>query len=134
MFLLGIGYFTALELASRGCRVIIADILDAEDAKKSIIRKTNNTNIAVKRVDLADLESVRKFANDINKTEERLDILINNAGIGARKPQKTKDGLDLVTQTNYFGPFLLTHLLAGKCVTNNFRSSQEDTSVASPHI
>lgn len=101
-------------LAARGCRVIIADILDAEAAKSSIIEKTNNSNIVVKRLDLSDLDSVRKFARDINTSEERLDILINNAGIGARVPQKTKDGLDLVLQTNYFGPFLLTYLLTGK--------------------
>lgn len=116
---LGIGYYTALNLASRGCRVILADILDAEDAKRSIARETNNTNIIAKRLDLANLETVRKFAEDINKTEDRLDILINNAGIGARLPQKTKDGLDLVMQTNYFGAFLLTHLLAGKQAGSN---------------
>lgn len=113
-YLVGIGYYTALGLAARGCRVIIADVLDAEDAKNSIIRKTNNTNIVAKRLDLADLESVRRFAKEISETEERLDILINNAGIGSRRPQKTKDGLDLIMQVNYFGGFLLTHLLAGK--------------------
>lgn len=101
-------------MAARGCRVIIADVLDAEDAKQSIIRKTNNSNIVVKRLDLADLESVRRCAKEVSETEERLDILINNAGIGSRKPQKTKDGLDLVMQVNYFGGFLLTHLLAGR--------------------
>lgn len=113
MFLVGIGFYTALELAARGCRVIIADILEAEEARKSIIRQTNNPNVVFKRLNLASLESVRKFAKEINETEDRLDILINNAGIGSRPPQKTEDGLDLIMQTNYFGAFLLTHLLSG---------------------
>lgn len=91
----------------------MADILDAEQAKHTIIKETNNTNITVKYLDLTDLECVRKFAKEINDSESRLDILINNAGVGARRPQKTKDGLDLIMQTNYFGGFLLTHLLAG---------------------
>ncbi|KAG5890515.1 hypothetical protein JTB14_022748 [Gonioctena quinquepunctata] len=104
----GIGYETALGLASRGCRVIIADVVDATNSRNSIISETKNPNIVVKHLDLASLSSVRKFAKDINETEERLDILVNNAGSNI---QYTEDGLQRTMQVNYFGHFLLTHLL-----------------------
>ncbi|KAJ8977941.1 hypothetical protein NQ317_017409 [Molorchus minor] len=107
----GIGFETALVLASRGCRVILADRSDGARAKKKIIEITHNTNIETKHLDLASLQSVRKFANDINGTEERLDILINNATVGAAGSKHTDDGLNAAMQINHFGPFLLTHLL-----------------------
>ncbi|XP_063903541.1 retinol dehydrogenase 12-like [Zophobas morio] len=107
----GIGYQTVLNLASRGCRVIMADVADMTQSKEKIIEYTNNPNIVTKFVDLASLQSVRDFASDIVKSEEKLDILINNAGISISKENRTKDGLHPVMQINYFGPFLLTHLL-----------------------
>ncbi|KAJ8940607.1 hypothetical protein NQ318_004803, partial [Aromia moschata] len=107
----GIGFETALVLASRGCRVIIADRSDGQKAKKRIIEITHNTNIETKVLDLTSLQSVRKFAKDINATEERLDILINNAGVGTAGNKHTDDGLHATMQINHFGPFLLTHLL-----------------------
>ncbi|KAL1495083.1 hypothetical protein ABEB36_010557 [Hypothenemus hampei] len=107
----GLGLQTALILASRGARVIIADKIDGSKAKKKIIDKTHNTNIVTKYLDLASLASVRKFAKDINSTEERLDILINNAGVGSVINKYTEDGLHPTMQINHLGPFLLTHLL-----------------------
>lgn len=107
------GYQTALNLASRGCRVILADIADLTQSKNNIIKFTNNRNIVGKKLDLASLQSVHDFAGDIIKTVERLDILINNAGISASKINRTEDGLHPVMQVNYFGHFLLTHLLIG---------------------
>lgn len=112
--ILGLGYQTALNLASRGCRIIMADIADMEDSKMNIIKYTNNSNVITKKLDLSSLQSVRDFAADIVKTEERLDILINNAGIGAATVNRTKDGLHPLMQINYFGHFLLTHLLVGE--------------------
>ncbi|KAJ3647055.1 hypothetical protein Zmor_024603 [Zophobas morio] len=109
----GIGYQTVLNLASRGCRVIMVDVADMTQSKEKIIEYTNNPNIVTKFVDLASLQSVRDFASDIIKTEDRLDILINNAGIGLSKENRTKDGLHPVMQINYFAPFLLIHLLLG---------------------
>ena len=65
-------------------------------------------------LDLADLQTVRKFAEDFCKKEDRLDILVNNAGIGGfnvKEKVLTKDNNELVVQTNHLGHFLLTHLL-----------------------
>lgn len=110
---LGLGFQTALVLASRGARVILADKLDGSKAKRKIIEKTHNTNIVTKYLDLASLSSVRKFAQEINASEERLDILINNAGVGTVGNKYTDDGLHPTMQINHLGPFLLTHLLVG---------------------
>ncbi|KAF2894549.1 hypothetical protein ILUMI_11628 [Ignelater luminosus] len=109
----GLGYLTALALAGRGCRVIIADKDDCEETKKSIIVQTGNSNVVTKKFDLTSLESVRELAKDINKSERRLDFLINNAGIGGIGKVYTEDGLHMGMQINFFGHFLLTHLLIG---------------------
>ncbi|XP_066261112.1 retinol dehydrogenase 11-like [Euwallacea similis] len=108
----GLGFQTALILASRGARVILADKVDGTKAKRKIIEKTHNTNIVTKYLDLASLASVRKFAKEINATEERLDVLINNAGVGTVGNKYTNDGLHPTMQINHLGPFLLTHLLS----------------------
>ncbi|XP_022912818.2 retinol dehydrogenase 11-like [Onthophagus taurus] len=110
----GLGYETALILASRGARVILGDRKDSTDVVKTIIEETKNPNVIGKFVDLADFKTVRKFADDIIANEERLDILINNAGVAGDVRGITKDGLQLQIQINYFGPFLLTHLLIDK--------------------
>ncbi|KAI4462310.1 phosphatidylinositol-glycan biosynthesis class f protein-related [Holotrichia oblita] len=82
--LVGIGYYTALDMASRGARVILAcrNKERASTACHNIIKATNNQEVVYKLVDLASLRSVRNFAEDINRNEDRLDILINNAGLG----------------------------------------------------
>jgi retinol dehydrogenase-12 len=99
----------------------MADISNMEKSKLDIIKFTNNPNIFAKHLDLSSLKSVRDFASEILKSEDKLDILINNAGIGASEENRTADGLHPVMQVNYFGHFLLTHLLIG---TNSFVSSQ----------
>ena len=57
------------------------DIIKAKQKAKEIISQTHNNNIEVEKLDLADLESVREFANKINKKLTRLDLLVNNAGL-----------------------------------------------------
>nr|XP_023028341.1 retinol dehydrogenase 12-like [Leptinotarsa decemlineata] len=111
MILSGLGYQAALTLASRGCRLIIADKVDATETREKIIKETKNPNVVVKHLDLGSFESVRKFAKEIIETEPRLHVLINNAGIGTTELKYTEDGLQKTMQVNYFGHFLLTHLL-----------------------
>ncbi|XP_044755463.1 dehydrogenase/reductase SDR family member 13-like [Coccinella septempunctata] len=107
----GIGLATATVLASRGCRVILADCQNGESSRDQIIASTDNKNIVYKHLDLSSLQSVRNFAANICKTEEKIDILINNAGIGLTKRLVSVDGLNYLMQVNIFGAFLLTHLL-----------------------
>ncbi|XP_064210886.1 retinol dehydrogenase 12 isoform X2 [Tribolium castaneum] len=88
----------------------MADVANLEKSKNDVIKHTNNSNIIAKKLDLGSLESIREFANEIKRNETRLDILVNNAGIGSCS-SATIDGLNAVMQVNYFGHFLLTHLL-----------------------
>ncbi|XP_054289560.1 retinol dehydrogenase 14 [Macrosteles quadrilineatus] len=110
----GIGKETALELARRGAKIIMAcrNLEQANKVRDSIVEATKNNNIVVKKLDLSSLASVRAFAEEVNRTERRLDVLIHNAGMANTfSKQKTADGLEVTMATNQFGPFLLTHLL-----------------------
>lgn len=109
----GIGYETALECAKRGGRVILAcrDETKGLKAIETIQKLTANKNVILKRLDLASLNSVREFAQDILKNERRLDILINNAGAIMLGNQTTIDGFQLEMQVNYLAPVLITMLL-----------------------
>ena len=110
----GIGKETALDLAMRGARVIMAcrNLQKAQTAAKEIAEKSHNSNIVVKHLDLASLKSVRDFAEDMNKNEARLDVLINNAGVGfIPELTKTQDDFEMTMGVNHLGHFLLTNLL-----------------------
>ncbi|CAH0725165.1 unnamed protein product, partial [Brenthis ino] len=109
----GIGFETAKNLAERGARVIIAcrSVRRAEDAIKKITEATGNKDVEYRHLDLASFRSVRKFSENILKTEQRLDVLVNNAAAGGLGNYKTEDGNHIGMQVNYFGTFLLTNLL-----------------------
>ncbi|XP_064623236.1 retinol dehydrogenase 13-like [Lineus longissimus] len=109
----GIGRETAKELAIRGARVIMAcrDEEKGKEAAQKLQTLTRNKNIIPMKLDLCSFKSIREFAVAFTKKEDRLDVLINNAGVIMPPQNKTDDGFDLQMQTNYLGPFLLTHLL-----------------------
>ncbi|KAM3595263.1 uncharacterized protein V6R79_020768 [Siganus canaliculatus] len=107
----GIGKTTALDLARRGARVIMAcrSRPRAEAAIQEIIQETGNNQVVFMELDLASLTSVRTFADDFLRSETRLDLLINNAGLMAGG--KTEDGFGMIFGVNHLGHFLLTLLL-----------------------
>ncbi|XP_066557989.1 retinol dehydrogenase 13 [Amia ocellicauda] len=109
----GIGKETARDLACRGARVIMAcrDMAKADQTAQEIRQETGNGNVLVKKLDLASLQSVRQLAKDIQDNEERLDILINNAGIMMCPKWKTEDGFEMQFGVNHLGHFLLTNCL-----------------------
>lgn len=116
----GIGKGAAIELATRGARVIIAcrNVQKAEEAVKEIKDRSGNENVVFRKLELSSFKSVREFADRIKQEEGRLDILINNAGIPDTnthdeelKPLPTEDGLSQSFQINHFSHFLLTNLL-----------------------
>lgn len=114
-----IGFYTALDMAQRNARVILAcrNVEMAHAAAADIQAKTGNRNVIVHHLDVSLLQSVHQFAKEIHEQEDRLDILINNAGTAAidkKKRTLTDEGLEVTFATNYIGPFLLTHLLLDK--------------------
>jgi NAD(P)-dependent dehydrogenase (short-subunit alcohol dehydrogenase family) len=71
------------------------------------------------QLDLLDNSSVRRAAAEIDKAAERIDVLINNAGVAAKKQfTVSKDGVEAQFATNYLGHFLLTNLLADKIINS----------------
>ncbi|XP_008306374.1 retinol dehydrogenase 12-like [Cynoglossus semilaevis] len=109
----GIGKETAVDLAKRGSKIIIAcrDMSKAEAAVKEIIERSGNSDVTCKTLDLADTKSIRQFAEVINREEPAVNILINNAGVMMCPYQKTVDGFEMQIGVNHLGHFLLTHLL-----------------------
>ncbi|XP_078134458.1 dehydrogenase/reductase SDR family member 13-like [Sander vitreus] len=107
----GIGKTTAMDLARRGARVILAcrDRQRAEAAAQEIIQETGNSQVIFMQLDLASLKSVRSFADNFLRSESRLDLLINNAGL--MNGGKTEDGFGMIFGVNHLGHFLLTVLL-----------------------
>jgi NAD(P)-dependent dehydrogenase (short-subunit alcohol dehydrogenase family) len=101
----GIGLVTARELARVGAHVVLA-VRDDERGRAAAATITGSTD--VRRLDLADLASVRAFAEGWTGD---LDVLVNNAGVMAVPKQVTVDGFELQLATNHLGPFALTNLL-----------------------
>lgn len=112
----GLGKATALELAQRGARVILA-CRDQEKAHKALVdirSKSNSGVLKVMELDLASFDSIKKFADEFMRSEDRLDILINNAGVFQCPFMTTKEGFEMHFGVNHLGHFLLTKLLLEK--------------------
>lgn len=107
----GIGLEAARSLAAAGARVIMAcrNITKGKAAAASIRAETPDAALTVAELDLASLDSVRAFAESL--PDERLDLLINNAGVMVPPYTKTADGFELQLATNHLGHFALTGLL-----------------------
>ncbi|WP_214324132.1 oxidoreductase [Nonomuraea sediminis] len=105
----GIGLPTALELARHGAEVVVTarDAVKGEATLAAIRQEVPDAKVTYGRLDLADLASVREFAS----TVDRVDLLVNNAGIGLIPRRLTKDGFELQFGTNHLGHFALTGLL-----------------------
>ncbi|KAM5150571.1 dehydrogenase/reductase SDR family member 13 [Callospermophilus lateralis] len=113
----GIGKMTALELARRGARVVLAcrSRERGEAAAFDLRQESGNNEIIFMALDLASLASVRAFATAFLRSEPRLDILIHNAGISSCG--RTRETFNLLLRVNHIGPFLLTHLLLPRLKT-----------------
>lgn len=111
----GIGYEMARALARREAVVILA--CRNQDKGAAAVRQIDQEYPAAKAelmpLDLADLASIRRFAGEFAGRHDRLDLLINNAGIMAVPFGKTADGFELQFGTNHLGHFALTGLLLG---------------------
>ncbi|OBF71878.1 oxidoreductase [Mycobacterium sp. 852002-51613_SCH5001154] len=105
----GLGEVTARELARAGARVVLA-VRDTEKGKAAAERMASD--VEVRQLDLQDLGSVRRFADEM----AALDVLVNNAGIMATKHAVTVDGFEGQIGTNHLGHFALTNLLLPKLI------------------
>ena len=107
----GIGFHQALELARKGAHVLLAarDPERGRTARSAIPGDLPAANVELLRLDLADLESVRRLADQLLDRGQGLDLLINNAGVMAvPQRQTTAQGFELQLGTNHLGHFALT--------------------------
>jgi NAD(P)-dependent dehydrogenase (short-subunit alcohol dehydrogenase family) len=106
----GIGTQTALALARQGhtLYMLVRNVEKGEQVKNDIITETKNDKIYVIACDLADLQSVRRAADELKAKLVNIQVLINNAGGIVPKREVSKDGFELTFAFNHLGHFLLT--------------------------
>ncbi|MFJ6566380.1 oxidoreductase [Streptomyces sp. NPDC091292] len=109
----GIGYITARELARRGARVLLACRSEQRGraAHDRIAAEVPGADTRFAPLDLGSLESIRRFAATFANSHDRLDLLINNAGVMALPHRRTADGFETQFGVNHLGHFALTGLL-----------------------
>ena len=109
----GLGYETALALASHGAHVVLAvrNLDKGKDAISRIVSQSPQADVALQELDLTSLESVRSAARQLRADYDRIDLLINNAGVMWTPKSTTKDGFELQFGTNHLGHFAFTGLL-----------------------
>ena len=106
----GLGFETALDLYLKGAKVYVA-CRDKEKGRDAIGRMkaiSNGGELVYGCLDLANLRSVKEFAEKVINTENRLDLLVNNAGVMIPPPSKSEDGFELQFGVNFIGHFALT--------------------------
>jgi NAD(P)-dependent dehydrogenase (short-subunit alcohol dehydrogenase family) len=109
----GIGYEAARALVKRGATVIMAcrSLERGEAALQQILSENPSGQLNLQKLDLANLSSVLQFAEKFLAEYDRLDVLINNAGVMATPYGKTTDGFEMQFGTNHLGHFKLTGLM-----------------------
>jgi NAD(P)-dependent dehydrogenase (short-subunit alcohol dehydrogenase family) len=109
----GLGYETAAALAGRGARVVLG-VRNLEKGRQAVARiaaATPGAEVELQELDLTSLESVRAAAAQLRSGHDRIDLLINNAGVMHTPKSTTKDGFELQFGTNHLGHFAFTGLL-----------------------
>ena len=109
----GIGKATAIGLAGLGAKVIMVcrDRSRGETALQEIKKRSGSDSIELMIADFSSLESIRRLSAEIRKKYERLDVLVNNAAVLARRRVLSMDGYEMTFAVNHLGYFLLTNLL-----------------------
>ena len=109
----GLGYEASRELARKGATVVMA-VRNMEKGANAVARikaEVPDAKLELRDLDLGSLDSVRAFAARVKSEHERVDLLLNNAGLMATPAGETKDGFETQIGTNHLGHFVLTEEL-----------------------
>jgi NAD(P)-dependent dehydrogenase (short-subunit alcohol dehydrogenase family) len=108
----GIGLYTALGLAERGMRVImVGRDRSRTEAAQRLVASHTKTAPEIALADFASLAAVRALAETLLARCDRIDVLVNNAGLISPHRASSADGIELTVAVNHLAPFLLTNLL-----------------------
>ena len=112
----GIGLYTALGLARQEMRVVLIgrDPARTARARRLVAERSGSDRIGTALADFASLAAVRRLAETLLARHERIDLLVNNAGLISPSLQHSEDGYELTFAVNHLAPFLLTNLLLGR--------------------
>ncbi len=117
----GIGKETALALAKEGAHLVlpVRNIDKGASLRQEIQALAGSGHVDLMSCDLASLASVRSFVKAFLATYDRLDLLINNAGVWETQRRTSADGIELTFAVNHLAPFLLTHLLTDRLIASS---------------
>jgi NAD(P)-dependent dehydrogenase (short-subunit alcohol dehydrogenase family) len=116
----GVGLHTALGLARTGMRVVMAarDRNRTEAARRLVRERSGSDRVEIALADFSRLGDVRRLAEGILAGHDRLDVLVNNAGLFSPHYRLSADGFELTFAVNHLAPFLLTNLLLDRLKTS----------------
>jgi len=111
----GIGKATAVAMAAMGANVVVVGRNQERGgaAVEEIKAQSHNESVELMLADLSVQAEVRRLAEEFLERYDRLDVLVNNAGLVQSKRTETPDGIETTLAINYLAPFLLTNLLLG---------------------
>jgi NAD(P)-dependent dehydrogenase (short-subunit alcohol dehydrogenase family) len=117
----GLGFEAAAVLARRGAHVVLAcrDLSRGQRAVDAIRAGTPDARLELLALDLASLGSIRSFAATVAATHQRVDVLVNNAGVMAIPYRESADGFEMQFATNHLGHFVLTALLLPRLLSTD---------------
>ncbi len=109
----GIGKEAALQVAAKGARVVMVcrNRERGEPALAEIKAKSGNDAVELMTADFESQRQIRALADEYNRAHDRLDVLVNNAGLFLSTRRETEDGIEATWAVNHLAPFLLTNLL-----------------------
>jgi retinol dehydrogenase 14 len=109
----GIGLYTALGLARTGMGVVMVgrDRARTDAARRFVTARAGSARVEIALADFSSLANVRRLAEELLAGHDRLDVLVNNAGLMSSQYRLSADGFELTFAVNHLAPFLLTNLL-----------------------
>ena len=112
----GLGLATAIELAKLGGTVIMAVRSGFPEKAEEVKKKANSENVFIHQVDFSDFSSIKNLVNEVKNQHGKLDIIILNAAVVAKKGTQTKSGLETMFMVNYLSKFwFIQQLLKNDC-------------------
>jgi NAD(P)-dependent dehydrogenase (short-subunit alcohol dehydrogenase family) len=115
----GLGFAVATQLAQRGARVLTVSRSGIPEKGEAIQRLSGSDQVEMFRADLSDLQDVQRLADLLKARGERIDVLVDNAGVATPRARKTAQGLDAMFVTNFLSKMLLSlRLLADGTIRN----------------